>query len=169
MTRLPGRLRQGSLSHVASWCRGSCASSFTRGWRWGSACGRAAEQAPLYRSPPATGRRQGSGVSPITGRCRAELARLRYVANHRVLRGAGWGCPLVVSKGGGGGRRPTPGDMETKGHPRPAPRRCISVAILGDRRPENPLLLESPISSHCSVRMCAVSKFETKQGVVDKA
>src|SRR5690606_13661552 len=31
------------------------------------------------------------------------------------------GCPLVVSKGGGGGRRPSPGDMETKGHPLPVP------------------------------------------------
>src|SRR5699024_1312746 len=35
----------------------------------------------------------------------------------------------VVSKGGGGGRRPTPGDMETKGHPHPAHRRCISAAL----------------------------------------
>src|SRR5690554_5477848 len=43
---------------------------------------------------------------------------------------AGRGCPSVVSKGGGGGRRPTPGDMETEGHPRPVPRRHSHTRFL---------------------------------------
>src|SRR5690554_4544107 len=41
--------------------------------------------------------------------------------------------------------------------------------FVGNRRPANPLLWESPISSHRSVRMCPVSKFEMEQWLVDKA
>src|SRR5690606_38247269 len=88
--------------------------------RWGSACGSAAEQAPLYRIPPPPGaanhqgrREPSDAVEPSVLGC----------GNSRttVFRSVGWGCPLVVSKGGGGGRRLTPEDMETKGHPRPTP------------------------------------------------
>src|SRR5690554_5750358 len=45
----------------------------------------------------------------------------------RELWSAGRGCPPVVSKGGGGGRRPTPWYMEAGRHPRPVPRRRINA------------------------------------------
>src|SRR5690554_4544106 len=84
----------------------------------------------LRRLPPPLLTRKGlpatAGLGPQTQRGSAPRA-------HGVLQGGGWGCPLVGSKGGGGGRRPTPGDMDTKGHPHPPLRRRISAAIRGEQ------------------------------------
>src|SRR5699024_9550093 len=67
--------------------------------------------------------------------CRAELAPLPVHKPSPAVAGR----PLRVSKGGGGGRRPTPGDMERKGLPATAgpfrPLRSEGAELLAQTAP----------------------------------
>src|SRR5699024_4917561 len=131
-------------------------------------------QAPLYRIPAAAGGRSSEAAGyrggarhgrprTITGRRQSQgnvepsLLGCGIAVNHRGLRSGGRGCPLVVRKGGGGGRGPTPGDMETKGHPRPPPLRRTSPHLSAKQRRFESISSPAPFRRTVQ-RECALSQ-----------